>query len=148
MNQKKNQPISRLEAYCHGPAYLNSRKALLNHIKVDEDQIKSAKHTLDILLSRHDYLSKIEAFIADSPVLLQYYSQAEDEVTRAGNFSMATIFITALEKISEVLLEHEKGYDSMTTSELLVTINQLENENRELKSTLDQIAKIFGVIEK
>ena len=88
--------------------YFQSRQSLLNCIKITEDQAKSAKHIIDVLISRHNYLSRVEEFIANNPVLLPYYAQAQEEVTSAQNYSMSAIFIVALEKISDVLLEYEK----------------------------------------
>lgn len=133
--------MSRLEEYCNGNIdYLTSRHSLMNCIKVTDEQVKSAQKTLDMLISRQNYLSQVEEFIANSPILLKYYAEAEDEVTRANNFSMATIFITALEKISEVLLEYEQSTERETLDEELV---RLRKENKELNEKLDEIAEIF-----
>ena len=138
--------MSRLDEQCRGNInYFQARQSLINCIKVTDNQVKSTKHTMDVLISRHNYLSQVEEFIANSPVLLQYYAQAEEEVTRAQNFSMSTIFITALDKIAEVLLEYEKGYNSKDKDELIARIQELEVKNKELQDAMDQIAKIFGI---
>lgn len=137
--------MSRLEEYCKGNIdCFTSRHSLMNCIKVTDEQVKSAQKTLDMLVSRQNYLSQVEEFIANSPILLKYYAQAEDEVTRANNFSMAAIFITALDKIQDTLLECE--YATKDKEELIARIHELEAKNKELQDAMDQIAKIFGVI--
>lgn len=140
MENLNNKP-SRLDICCAGglDAFM-AKNSLMNCIKVTEDQVKSAKNTISILVSRHNYLSQIEEYVANSSILLPYYAQAEDEVTRANNFSMAAIFITALEKISEVLLEYEQSTERKTPDEELV---RLRKENKELNEKLDEIAEIF-----
>ena len=141
MDNSNNTP-SRLDIYCAGKldAFMAKSSLIKNRIKVTEDQVKSAQNTISILISRHNYLSQIEEYVANSSVLLPYYAQAEEEVTRANNFSMATIFITALEKISEVLLEYEQSTERETPDEELV---RLRKENKELNEKLDEIAEIF-----
>lgn len=141
MDNMNNKP-SRLDIYCAGglDAFMAKSALMKNSIKVTEDQAKSAQNTISILMSRHNYLSQIEEYVANSSVLLPYYAQAEEEVTRANNFSMATIFITALEKISEVLLEYEQSTGRETPDEELV---RLRKENKELNEKLDEIAEIF-----
>lgn len=144
-----NNKSSRLDIYCAGglDAFMAKSSLMKNCIKVTEDQAKSAKNTIDVLISRHNYLSRVEEYIANSSVLLPYYAQAQDEVASAQNCSMVTIFITALEKISNVLSEYENEYISKDKEELVARIQELESKNKELQDTLDQIAKIFGVID-
>ena len=145
MNNSNNKSSS-LDIYCTGGHAFMAKSSLMNCIKVTDDQVKSAKNTLDSLISRHNYLSRVEEFIANNPVLLPYYAQAQDEVTSAQNYSMAVILIVALEKISDVLLEYENEYVSKDKEELIARIQELESKNKELQDTLDKIAKIFGVI--
>lgn len=149
MDNSNNKP-SRLDIYCTGglDAFMAKSALMKNCIKATEDQVKSAQNTISILMSRHNYLSQIEEYVANSSVLLPYYAQAEEEVTRANNFSMAIIFITALEKISEVLLEYEEEYTSKDKNELINRIHELEDENKDLKSRIDQILKYLGVTEQ
>ena len=141
MDNSNNTP-SRLDIYCAGglDAFMTKSALMKNRIKATEDQVKSAQNTINILMSRHNYLSRVEEYVANSSVLLSYYVQAEEELTRANNFSMATIFITALEKISEVLLEYEQSTKRETQNEELV---RLRKENKELNEKLDEIAEIF-----
>lgn len=146
MDNINNKP-SRVDIYCTGDidAFM-ARSSLMNSIKVTDEQVKSAKNTIDILISRHNYLSRVEEYIANSSVLLPYYAQAHDEATSAQVYSMSAIFITALEKISDDLFEYKEEYVSKDKEELIAKIQELESKNKELQDTLDKIAKIFGVI--
>ena len=137
-----NNKLNRLEAYSKSPAYGRARNTILNYAAPKSNNIK---HILDLLLFRHEYLTKIEGFIADHPVLLQYFSQAEDDILKSKEpYSIITLFIKALEKMSNTLLEYEKGYDSMSEFELMDQIGKLEEENKELRSKLDKIEKVLG----
>lgn len=140
--------VNRLEAYCHGPSYKHSKDNLMGHDKAGEECAKTAKVALDTLLARHLDYCKIEEFIADNPVLLQYYSIAEEECSRNKKYGMASVMINALEKIAEVLLEHEKSYEHMPQPELVKRIKELETENEEFRSTINKLEDIYDVIEK
>ena len=140
--------ISRLEAYCRGPAFRRAQKRLVGHDIDAKDKVQEAKNTISLMLSRHLDYCKIEEFIANSPVLLQYHDMAYEECARNKVYSMVSIMILTLEKIATVLLEHEKGYDHMPQSELVKRIKELEAENTEFRSTLNKLGDIYDVIGK
>lgn len=120
-----------------------SRERLLSGGKIEIiEKTISAKHILDILEGRHNYLCRIEKFVADNPVLLEYYVEAEEEVAKSGIPYMAAIFITALEKIAEDLLDYKEVYNS-SESVLIEKINKLNADNKKLKSKLNKITEIF-----
>ena len=143
-----NKSISRLEAYCHGPKYSRSKKILTGYSEGIESSVKSVKNTIDTLLKRHLDYCKIEEYIAENPVLTQYHSMAYNECSRNKEYSMVSVMINTLAKIAEVLIEHEKGYEHMSQSELVKRINELEAENEEFRSTLDKLGDIYDVIGK
>ena len=149
ISEKMRKPFSRLELYCRGPAYKEAQKRLIrDHGKYMEDKVKDAKMTLDMALGRHlDYI-KIEEFIANSPVLLQYHDMAYEECCRNKDYNMVSVMILALEKIAEVLLEYEKGYEYMSQSELVKRIKELETENKEFRSTISKLGDIYDIIGK
>ena len=137
----RSTEFEKMKDHCKNVDFALARTSLTNHgLGDNDDKIESARQTIGILIARHNDLANVEEFIAQSPVLMKYYVQAQNEVTRANNFSMATIFITALEKISEVLLEYEQSTERETPDEELV---RLRKENKELNEKLDEIAEIF-----
>lgn len=83
------------------------------------------------LIGRHNVLCRIEEAFANNKVATDYFEWARDEVIDSGNQSLASMFVIAIEKMTEYIEDH-KDEDNTDVSKLYSRIYNLESKNRKL----------------
>lgn len=92
------------------------------------------------LIGRHNVLCRIEEVFAKNKVATDYFEWARDEVINSGNQSLASMFVIAIEKMTEYIEDHQDDEDT-DMNKLQSRIYSLEYENRKLKMKLENITK-------
>lgn len=112
----------------------------------DDDPIyiveKQEMHNqLDRLIRSHNLACAICDIFENNKIAKQYFDYGKDEVLDSGNQSLSSMYVTAIFRMCDFIEEHSDE-DSTDIEELQIRIYNLENENRRLKSKLQQIKEL------
>lgn len=95
------------------------------------------------LIGRHNVLCRIEEVFDRNKTVSEYFENAREEVLDAGNQSLASMFVIAIENMAEYIEDHENE-DTADVNKLQSRIYNLESENRKLKMKLENITKVVN----
>jgi hypothetical protein len=102
---------------------------------------KDYQDKLYMLIGRHNVLCSIERAFNNNPEALRCLNEATDEVLDSGNQSVSSIFVRAIELMSERIEDYKEDVNPDVDA-LRTRIRTLEAENRTANMKLDMINQL------
>jgi hypothetical protein len=102
---------------------------------------KEYQDKLSMLIGRHNVLCSIERAFNNNHEALRCLNEATDEVLDSGNQSVSSIFVRAIELMSERIEDYREDVNPDVDA-LRARIRQLESENKTANLKLDMINQL------
>lgn len=109
---------------------------------MSHEESQKIENIINRLVGRHNVLCRIEKVFYENEIANEYFEKAHNEVIDSGNASLASMFVIAIENMTEDI-QRDKSSD--TIDSLYAKISFLESENRRLISKIESIKKIINI---
>ena len=120
---------------------------MITHDRMYSKESDKLVNDIHRLVSGYNCFCDVEDVFKKNDVANKYLKEAREEVLSDGNQGLGTMYYVAIENMSEKFQEYEEDLEDMSDAhikELYEKINELEKENRILKSQLDSVKKVLN----